>query len=114
MPKYKTTRAVTKKLLENRGKKATYCEKILGDLEGLYLLADFWERQAGLVHLIATNELLEYIDNESFDNKELDAFRCGLSMIPLFLQKCLEERQFIEKGKLKTTAPFSLPAEVVQ
>ncbi len=91
---------MVKKLIDNRGVNSTECQKVLGSLEELYAIADFWERQAGGVHLIATNELIEYTENETFDNKELIAFKKGLARLPLFFQECWEERQKIEQSKL--------------
>lgn len=92
-----------KKLIENKGQPVDECQKVLGGLESLYALSDFWERYASDIQLIATNELLDYIEDEDrkFNYEQVEAFKEGLGAIPLFLQQCWEERQKIEAAKLK-------------
>lgn len=91
------------RLIENKGKPVGECQKVIGSLESLYALSDFWERYASDVQLIATNELLDYIEDidRKFNSEQVDAFKEGLGAIPVFLQQCWEERQRIEAEKLK-------------
>lgn len=109
--KLKPSKEVVRKLISNKGEPSTECVKILGTLEALYSISDFWEHNAGEIHLIATNELLEYSDKEEFDSNQLKAYKIGLAAIPLFFQKCFEEKQEIEERKLKATMPQSIMAE---
>lgn len=89
------------KLVENKGIATNECQKVVGSLEALYAIADFWERYPGEIQLIATNELLDYIESKDFNKEQIEAFKEGLGKIPLFFQKCLDERQRIEASKLK-------------
>jgi len=95
---------VTRKLVENRGEDTTPCIKVVGTLEALYVLADFWERNAQSFHLIATNCLLDYTYREEFSAEQSTAYKQGLADIPLFLQKCVDERRMIEEEAVKSAA----------
>lgn len=117
MTKLKTSKAVIRKLIENvgedfppyvdpvTGRKVSSNMKVIGNLSALYAVADFWEREAGTIHLIATNELLEYTETELFNADQLEVYRKALAALPLFFQKCFEERQSIEASKMKATVP---------
>lgn len=92
-----------KKLIDNKGVDTTECLKVVGSLENLYAIANFWETQAASMQLIGINELLEYTNTNKFNSEQLDAFKIGLAALPSFFQDCLEEKQVIEKNKVKTT-----------
>lgn len=109
-PTTKLDKTVTRKLIANKGLDSTECVKVLGNLTSLYTLADFWERNAGNMHLVGTNGVLEFVEEEEFDSEQMDAFRKGLTVFPLFFQKCLEERQRMELQKRQIPVdPDKLP-----
>jgi len=87
-------------LIENKAKEGTPYERILGSMEGLNAIAEFWEKNAKLVHLIATDELIKYCEEELFANYECAAFKSGLGKVGAAMQACWEERQAIIRQSL--------------
>jgi len=78
----------------------TPCEKILGDLSRVYRIADFWDTNADLMELIASNELLEFATEQRFDSDQFATFRLGLNRIGAFMSECAKERRQIEDLKI--------------
>jgi len=79
-------------LINNTGKEEG-CLGVVGDLNGMYALAEIWGRYPDLLHIIGVNSLIEWTSGREFDHKELKAFQEGLAMIPEFLEKCYKEKQ---------------------
>jgi|TARA_R100000501_G_C2597812_1_gene95807 hypothetical protein len=91
------------KLIKNQGSRSEACEKVLGSTADVSKIAKFWEKNASLVHLMATHELLEYIENNTFTKEESDAFKLGLCKVGEFMQKCWEEttRRMVKQNSPK-------------
>lgn len=94
------TKKTVQKLIENRGLNSTKCQKVLGSLESLYAIADFWEHQAGAMQLISANEMIEYIQTQKFSSEESAAFLLGLEKFPIFFKACKDERDRIERKRI--------------
>lgn len=81
------------KIIENKGRDVRPCEKIVGNESNVTTLANFWEKNAELFHLIAAESLLDYAMESDYTKDEIVAYRLGLSEIGAFMQKCLVERE---------------------
>ena len=82
-----------KKLIDNKSKEGEKYERILGGLDQMNAVAQFWEDHPQEIQLLAINGLLEYTQNECFNSDEYDAFVKGLSVIGDAMQECWKERQ---------------------
>ena len=80
-------------IIENKGKEGTPYERLLGSDENLNTIAEFWQNNAKLVQLIATNALIKYCEDESFTSEEAAAFKLGLGKVGDAMQDCWEERE---------------------
>ena len=80
-------------ILNNKAKEGTYYERLLGSQEEMNLIAEFWEKNAKLIHLIATDELIKYCGEGSFTSEEAAAFKLGLGKLGVAMQSCWNERQ---------------------
>jgi len=81
-----------KKLINNKGKDTTECQKVIGtDINDLQKLGVFWRDNADKFHLIAVNEFIEWTSGREFSSQEKIAFEQGLASIPLFFEKCYNE-----------------------
>ena len=89
-------------LLENKSNDGTLYARLLGSMEGLNTIAEFWEQNAKLIHLIATDELIKYLadDYNVFTSDECAAFKAGLGKVGAAMQACWEERQAIIRQSL--------------
>ena len=83
----------TRKVIENRGRGETYCEKVLGSTSGVDTIAGFLESHATKIHLIEANAILEFVEEDSFTKEELESFKYGVAKFGEFLMKCSEERR---------------------
>lgn len=72
-----------------------YCERVLGGSGNLNAMSTLWISYSHLFRLVTANELIEFVSdaNIKFTSEEADAFRTGLSAIPLFLARCALEVQ---------------------
>jgi hypothetical protein len=86
--------SVIRTVIENRNviAEVTPCEKVLGDLGRVYILADFWDKNADLMSIIQANELLEFATIGNFTSDEFAAFRAGLHKVGMFMAQCSKER----------------------
>ena len=80
------------KLVQNQGKTEHECLGVLGDLNGLYAIAQIWETYPDLLNIIGIHELMEWTSKD-FDSKELAAFKEGLAAFPKFFEKCFNEKK---------------------
>lgn len=99
-----------KNLITNQGKECVGAQKVLGDLEGLYAVANFWRVYAKYVHLAATWKLLEFTTSKMpFTSEQLETYRLGLADLPNFFQTCAEEVDQMEEERRKGMEPSSQP-----
>ena len=77
------------------GKK--YCEKVLGGKERVIALAKFYETNERSIYLAVTNALLQFTNDKEYTKDELAAFKTGLGVLPLFMQRCNSEINEKEK-----------------
>jgi len=81
------------KVIENKAKEGTPYERLLGSSREMNKIAEFWEKNAKLIHLIATDELIKYCEGAEFTSEEVSAFKLGLGRVGAAMQSCWEERQ---------------------
>lgn len=74
------------------------CEAILGDTHKLGKFAHFWGESGDDLMLVAAVKLHEYEMQETFDKKDIEAFKKGLASIGVFFAACAVE---IENLKAK-------------
>lgn len=87
-----------RELVENKATDTTDCQKIIGNLEALYAIADFHEKNAKEMQLIGANAMLDFV-GQSFNEDKLAGFQAGLAVFPKFFMECYKERDLIEKTK---------------
>jgi hypothetical protein len=97
------TPETTRELVENRSKNAqiTPCEKVLGNLSRVGEIANYWEMNANLQNLIATNSILEYIKEGGHSSEQIDAYMRGVGDIGKFMAECAQERIKLQEENLK-------------
>lgn len=90
-----------RKLIENKTVEGvvTPCEKVLGELESVYILADFWDRYADIMDLIGVNGVIEYVSG-SITGEQADAYKMGIGYIGKFMAECSKERKLIENQEI--------------
>ena len=88
-------------LIGNKGQTDKPCLEVVGDENGLAEMANIWDRNAQLLHIIGINEFIEWTANREFTDKELAAFQEGLAALPNFIEKCYLEKK---KSELLTEA----------
>jgi len=81
------------KLIENKGLGDTECTKVLGSSAKVNTVANFYERNAELLHLISTDALLEFVETNKYTHDELTCFKLGVASIGEFMSKCWAERE---------------------
>ena len=72
-------------------KKPEYSLEVVGDKVKRNDLAYFWDNNASELQLLTAVKLMEFTRDTSFTKQELDAYKLGLSEIPLFLELCSKE-----------------------
>lgn len=72
-------------------KKPEYSLEVVGDKVKRNDLAYFWDNNASELQLLTAVKLMEFTRDTSFTKEELDAYKLGLSEIPLFLELCSQE-----------------------
>ena len=79
--------------IKNTGLDVLECEKVVGNEANVTKLANFFEKNAALFHLITADCLLDYAMENEYTKDEMVAYRFGLGEVGKFMQKCLEERE---------------------
>ena len=85
-----------KKLVQNEDDNETPCLKVLGSLDSLYKVRNVFDVCSQELRMIGMSGLIDWCQNETFNDKELAAFRAGLAVIPEFLMKSVIEVAQIE------------------
>lgn len=69
------------------------CEGVLGSNELVGVFAEFWKGNAGALHVIGANELVDYCSlNDDLDSRQIQAFKQGLAAFPSFFEACFAEK----------------------
>jgi|TARA_Y100000310_G_scaffold157840_2_gene157287 regulator of sigma D len=79
------------KLVKNKAKGKTECEKILGTKDKVSELAKVYERHAESFHLIFNHVIMEHVATQSFNKDEFTSYKKALGDIGEVLHKCLME-----------------------
>lgn len=100
--------------IENKGKgsgkKEERYQDLLGSTEAFNNMAEFWEKNALSIQLIAADELLDYCQSTVFTSEEYIAFTLGLGKIGTALQAIWDERQaYINQNAFLNNSDSSLP-----
>lgn len=92
------------------GEKGEKYQDLLGSTEAFNNMAEFWEKNALSIQLIAADELLDYCQNTVFTSEEYAAFTLGLGKIGSVLQAIWDERQaLVNQSKFLNNSDSSLP-----
>jgi hypothetical protein len=91
------------------GKKEEKYQDLLGSKEAFNNVAEFWEKNALSIQLIAADELIEYCQNTVFTSEEYAAFTLGLGKIGSVMQAVWSERQALVNQNSFLNNPNSLP-----
>ena len=91
-------------IIKNKAQGIRPCEKVLGSETQVAIVANLWANHADIVQLIATNEILDYLDEE-FDSKECAAFKKGIYAMGTFMDKCHAE--YLQAQQELTLPPVS-------
>ena len=88
-------------VIDNKGREGGQYETLLGSLKGVDEIATFWEKNAKLIQLIATDEMIAFCETEQFGSADYEMFRLGLGKIGAAMQECWKERavRLRESGK---------------
>jgi hypothetical protein len=83
------------KLVDNKVKGETSCEKMFGNKTRVKNVGGMWNRYGELFEIMMTQGLVDYAENRVFTKDEYEAYKLGLAYIPTIMEQCLIE---IEKG----------------
>ncbi len=82
-----------KYLSQRRHVKKGICQKVLGNTGSLGAFSVFWREHGDLLEQVVAVKLNEFVSEQDFTQKELMAFRAGLTTIPLFFMQSWQETE---------------------
>ena len=73
------------------------CEKVLGGVGNLSKIVEVYKMNSDLFQLMELDCLLKWQYKRTFDSKELEAFKEGLTALTSYMQACGQEVENIKK-----------------
>ncbi len=98
-----------RKSIDNqRGKKpADECEKVLGLNGVVNEFAEFYEKQESNLLVAVAALLNKWTSEKSFTKEELEVYKLALTELPVFMSKCVAERDRKNKEQLEKLRQMS-------
>lgn len=100
------------RIAKNTEGHSALAQKVLGGMENVQAVADFWEQNGLLFQLIAQNEMQEFfMTNDEITQKEIAAFKYACKRIAEFMILCYTESEKHKSVTYVTDSEEDLPSE---